>query len=902
MKQRIFRPRTRVAGRRSAIVLLALLPLAGAARGEDPEWVTVGSMTGAPADSLEDFVDNELFQEARTGELFQELGELEARTGYTKDLISADLRANFKCRVVDRHRILAPGSEVGPGDLSGFEAINSAIGKGVVTADFVDIPGPAAVRFEAEAGYSLTVAESRPGHATARAARDDAAAAEARLAELDARLPRRVLRRIGRGLVRTVDRLATGLGSRFEDTEKGAVYLEGFAEPLTLWADFGFPLPTKLFTAMDNRLRPGDAASHSAFFEIQPIVAGVRGAGMRVSAGTFYRFVRSTTVVKLADDEVMVQIKNLAARGFETIPLKIRPELRWFLLTYGYTLFDDRHDRARFQISEIAYRIDLKTEEGRAAFQRLLGEAGDVQFRPALEAGQGSGRGVRILRARLRGGNRWDLMWRARLPSWFDLRTTDLGVFQTVTEADGDRRIEASRGRTVDRRRKIFGRRQRRASTLATFATPVISEQARALEASGGSEVDAPPVLRLETAVRDRYATRAKRLELLELVAEVAPGADRQTLLRLAAAGPEIEGISLALRLELDRETVPAVLALSEERIWRVVAERLLGARYRDSWSARFRPQWRSPLPALDERGRPSGLHVSEILDRELWREDPSRREAWPNSRNLFARAEHFVREFEVLRGDLARGEIGRWPVWLPRVDPPADFSLLAGVFHEALGTFNRPGVSARAEVWLESMLRPTRVERGPSRLPRGPETTELPTSLDRTAVVRPPSVVDGSALGPLNSPTWTASADERGLIPDVSRLRSSPPRLAAGRIQVHRPSWPAEVRLRLELFSDFRFDPSARLEIELRRSRIRTDLAEDEAELRLPEPEAVPEGPFMIAQFRYLIDLPFELDEPGEARTLYLRVENAAGEPISEQQPLRFRASAVEKAAEKQP
>lgn len=857
---------------------------------QDADWVTVGSMSGAPATSFEDFVDNEVFQEARTGELFQELGELEVRAGYTKNLVSADLRANFKRRLVDRHRILSAGSEVSATELSGFEAINSAIAKAVLTADYIDIPGPAAVRFEAEAGYSLTVAESRTGQP--QPLNDGAAEAERRLAELETSLPKRVLRRAGRGLVHTVDRLATGIGTHFEDTEKGALYLAGFAEPLTLWADFGFPLPTELFTAHDDRLQPGDAASHSAFFEVQPFVAGVRGAGMRVSVGTFYRFVRTTTVVKLADDQVLVQIKNLAARGFEAIPLKIRPELRWFVLTYGYTLVDDRHDRARFQIAEIAYRLDLKTEAGRELFRQLLGQAGDVKLRPTLATGE-EGPGVRIVRSRLRAGNRWDLQWRARLPSWFDAKTSDLGVFQNVTEGDGDQRTEASRGRTVDRRRRLFGERQRRASTLATFATPT-TPGARDLapeeEATGGRENAARPVLRLETAVRDRFASRARRRELLDLVAEVAPGADRATLLPLADQGPEVEGISMALRLEFGRETVPALLALSEERIWRVAAERLLGPSYRDAWNDTRRPLWRNPLPTA------GGRHISSQWDELLWRADPARRESRPNSRNLFRRAEHFVTQFEHLRQDLERGEIGRWPVWLPRVDPPADFSLLAGVFREALGSFSRPGVSARGEVWLESMLQPARFSRGPTQLPTVPATTELPASLDTTAVVRPPSVVDGSPLGLWTGSTWTASADERGLLPDVSRLRSSPARLAAGRVQVHRPSWPETPRLRLELFSDYLFAPEARLEIELRRSRIRTDLAEGGARLPLPEPELVPEGPFMVARFRYLIDLPFVLAEPEVARTLYLRVENAAGQRITEEQPLRFRVAAVTK------
>lgn len=97
-------------------------------------------------------------------------------------------------------------------------------------------------------------------------------------------------------------------------------------------------------------------------------------------------------------------------------------------------------------------------------------------------------------------------------------------------------------------------------------------------------------------------------------------------------------------------------------------------------------------------------------------------------------------------------------------------------------------------------------------------------------------------------------------------------------------------------MFSDYLFAPEARLEIELRRSRIRTDLAEGGARLPLPEPELVPEGPFMVARFRYLIDLPFVLAEPEVARTLYLRVENAAGQRITEEQPLRFRVAAVTK------
>jgi hypothetical protein len=130
-------------------------------------------------------------------------------------------------------------------------------------------------------------------------------------------------------------------------------------------------------------------------------------------------------------------------------------------------------------------------------------------------------------------------------------------------------------------------------------------------------------------------------------------------------------------------------------------------------------------------------------------------------------------------------------------------------------------------------------------------------------------------------------------MVPDIDWIDSSASRLRAGRIYVARtPARSTEPpRFQLELYSDYRYAPGLRLRAELRRNRLRSDVPLGVQMLDLPAPVAVRDSPFMTAQLRYNIDLAIpEAFDPTRAYTLYLRVVNPTGLPVTEEESLRFR------------
>jgi hypothetical protein len=166
---------------------------------------------------------------------------------------------------------------------------------------------------------------------------------------------------------------------------------------------------------------------------------------------------------------------------------------------------------------------------------------------------------------------------------------------------------------------------------------------------------------------------------------------------------------------------------------------------------------------------------------------------------------------------------------------------------------------------------------------------------------------VDGSACdvqvvltlsGANTSAPLPGVSDLSGLLPGESagaigvadNLRSSPARLLAG---VLYRSQTSPVSYRLSLFSDLRFQPQQRLRIEVRRSRIRSDIPLNFETVTLTEPIAVPQGPFAVSQFRYDLDLPdtaFGGLTADQSYSLSLRVINQDSMPLTEQQLLRFK------------
>ncbi len=875
-------PVTRCPGRRSeaqgrliafALAFLALLCPARAFPEEDElspqaQWQRIGSFTGAPVEGAGEFFDNELFREARSGDLFQELGDLEVSLGHRWSGTKLDASITYSRRVLDKHRELAPGSLVGDRDLSWFQAINSARAKTSLDFDYLpDSSGSIGVTLHAESGFVLTAAETQAprklGQDFSRAASRENLRAE--LAgywdSRDARFRKRILPRIGRTLVGLLDGLASEINRGFEDTEKGALYFEGFVEPITLWVDLDFPLKPELFTSADPRLQPGDGATYTAFVGISPLRLSARELGLRARFERFYRLIRETTVIEQADDHVLVRVRTIAAKGRELTPMKIRPELRLLFLRYGYTFLEDRRDRGKFRVADLVYRFDLGTPEGKAALDDLLGARNRARLSSPIEAAA-KGRGVEILSAEMRSGDRRDLSLLARFPSWFRARHQSLALVQDVRIGKATVR-EATQGQRRSLKVRGIGRRRNRGST------DVLTLQSTHL---GEGEAAKPRALEIRTTISDRQADATTRRKVAELW-HVLPGNPEPPPELL---GEETVGVVAAFAAGVRGAALDRLLALRSEEIWRAVGQATLGADQSEAWLT--------------------------VEQRAAWRAGHNRKE-----RRRLGAAERFVSWFDQLRTRTARGEIDERG-WTRDALRRGDFPILARLVlaaGAASPTGAADGGSVNAEIWTDEMPRPLRLVRGRSPISRLGTLAAEPEAAPAGTVPALSAAPGGNAEGDgapqrLEASTVETEAQAR----DIDSLRSSASRLLAGRMFLAQPTGEAPEakgarRFYLSLFSDLRFAPGQRLRIELRRSRIRADLPLAVAQIPIGEPQPVPEGPFAISKFRYDIRLPKELAGRIDDRhpySIYLRVLNPAGLPVTEEEPLHFRVPRTKK------
>ncbi len=841
-----------------ALASLALLYPAGSiAQDDEPapqaDWRRIGSFSGAPVEGAGEFFDNELFREARSGDLFQELGDFDVSFGHTWSATKVDASITYSRRVLDKHLQLPAGSTVGDHELSWFQTVNSARAKTSLDVDYLpDSNATIGVGLHAESGFVLTAAETQePRKLGAEFSRTTSR--ENLRAELagywdkkDARFRKHILPRFGRTLLGLLDALATEINIGFEDTEKGALYFEGFVEPMTLWVDLGFPLKADLFTSADTRLQPGDGATYTAFVGISPLRLSAHEIGLRASYEYFYRLIRETTVIEQADDHVLVRIRTIAAKGQEITPIKIRPEIRLLFLRYGYTFLQDRRDSSRFRVADLVYRFDLGLPEGRAALDDLLGTKNRVRLKSPIDAAA-KGRGVEILSAELRSGDRRDLNLLARFPSWFRTKRQSLAVVQDVKIGDQTVR-EATQGRRTSLKVRNLGKRRDQGSSS------VLTLQATHPQ---GTEPAQPRAIEVRTTMSDRRAGVAPRRQIASFWRALPGNPEPPPEL----FGTEAVGVVASFTAGARGPALARLLGMHSEAIWRTVGQAVLGADLSEAW-----------------------LTAGQ---RALWKTQHDR-----TDRRRLASAERFVAWFDDVRYRTARGDIdGRG--WtrnsLRREDYPIlERLVLAAGAASPSGT--EDGGSVAAEIWTDEMPRPLRVVRGNS-----------PISRLGSLAAEPEAAPVGTVPGPTNgSPerlegsTIETAAQAR----DIDSLRSSAPRLLAGRMFVVEPSPQnptilVPTQFYLSLFSDLHFAPDHRVRIELRQSRIRADLPLAVIGIPAGKAQNVPEGPFAISKFRYDLRLPQSLAgkiDDKHPYSVYVRVLNAQGLPLTEEEPLHFR------------
>src|SRR6185295_6231180 len=353
------------------------------------------------------------------------------------------------------------------------------------------------------------------------------------------------------------------------------------------------------------------------------------------------------------------------------------------------------------------------------------------------------------------------------------------------------------------------------------------------------------------TTVRDRDAGRNRKQAIAGLWREI-PGAPAMPPELL---GEREIGLVAAFTTGARGDALNRLFAFPTQDIWRVLGEAALGPGQGDAWST--------------------------ALARASWRSEAK----WDGKR-LLARADRFVRRFDELRDRLAHGEI-EGPGWAQDAFSTDEFPFLQQLILKA-GAGASDGVSYTAELWTDQMPRPLRLFAGRSPIARLGTAAAEPAASPVGAEAQTATPASG-----LQARLDASENEAQALARDIDSLQSSAPRLLAGKMFLERTPSRTLDRFLLSLFSDVRFDPSQRLRIELRQSRIRADLPLAVEILPLGEPQAVPEGPFMISKLRYDVTLPESLAVLIKERNTYslnLRVLKPEGLPLSEEEPLHFR------------
>lgn len=837
----------------------------------EPGWQVAGSFEGSAGPGLLGQLNDWLFENERDGGLYQDLGNLSIGVGYDYGGVELDWDNDFQRRVVSAHEELPPGARLTAADLSGYREVSQARSRLRLTWDYLpDLVGDVAAGAQVEGGYVVGLARRpRPDEGSEprdRLVRQGVGREYREFLHEHLHGTRKPLYLAAGWAGGVIDLAAGGLGSQLADTERAVVYFADYAEPAVLFPDLGLPLRDDLFLPDDDTLAPGDAVTYTAFVGVAPARLGYNEHGVKASWRRFRRLLRETTVERRDATHVLVRVRRSLSDGNEVIPLKVRPEVRWTAFSLGYTFFEARRDRFDETVDDVTYRIDLADPEGLGFFRRLLGASATVKAPEApLEAPPVSG--VQLLRSTRRVGPVRDRRLRAEFFSWFRYKWHAVATRHRIeTPQLALEEIARQRSREL---RKPFGRRRDYEASVVLTAQSAVEWKdpsavpSRAAHSPGvaGPEASAggAAAVTVETSIASQRVQGDDLGQLRDGLVRVLGLAELGPALSELEAGRDVaaSGLTFTLRLSFGPQQIARLLEVSDQELWRLLAELLLGVEHREAWATpERRYQW---LPIERAHGRPAAgtEHVSRAYDR-LRGDRPMRAKglgvslAHLDSRTLFIKASRLADRLAEARRKLAAGAC--LPCVADLFAGASDTVLLQALLVSLAGGVGpEGGVGYALEVFTDQLARPVRF---------------------------------GNAL------VYTYRHQRRPEpVRETYNLRDAEPRLRAGEMLLPVAPRAGEPCWKLRLYSDLVFDDAMSLRLALRDARPGADATLEVRTVGLPEPVAIPAAPFVVA--RYLYDLP--LDWPagmqvGPAYTVLLRVLGPDGEPVSEEQELRLR------------
>lgn len=855
-------------------VTAALPPATAAEATAQPEadtsrWLPLGSFRGTASSDLAQEAKNYLFGVEQDGDLYRDLGNLSLGLGYSSDDFNLKWDNSFLRQVEPWHQELPLGETLTAGDLSSFVDVQGTISRvrlsyGVPT----DLTGDFGVGVNAERGWTLTLARARKPLVFGERPLEEVLAERDvdHLRELIQRPPwreRDLIDLTAVGVANLARRIAQGV-STSADTERGTIFYENAADPIRLMTDVGIPLPFGMFTAGDPRMAVGDRARQITFVSLSPITGGIGEFGLAFGYEAFSRFLRETTIVKEADNHVLVSVRHARMRGHELTPLRFRPEVRLLsIIGLGYTFFDSFLSRGGTASSGLAYRIDLSDPQGRRAFEALLDEGIDIRYRP-LQVAADRGEGAELLAQEVRRGSRRGRVLRIRLFSPFSFLDTKTAFSDEVRVGEVEfREMGVAR---IRRLRKRIGRNRDWQKQFLVSSQGSLGADGEA-PAGGG-----PPIaVTLLTGFRNQ---RADGVEVRRQANLLIHSLGAHPVLEALAAVDEDEQSDFfaSLRVSLGREQLIPLRDVEENRVWTELAEILLGPDHAGAWAtAAERSLWKK------RRHRRS---YGELLADDL-ASLPQPRPKRLSMKDRFRLARKTVTRFEGLRRLLR--ELDCLSCLSRAFDRERDIVLLQMLVYRLASELVPVQPGYDLEIFGGDLLSPVTLTNG---IRHGFETgvrsfeevAGYDASVFETGTEQAIRRVDQSQSVWGGAKTLVRGADARLRAADLLLYAES---AAPG----------ARPECLLRLYSDFRFAPELALRVDIRRSKtVTADISEATHLIPFGEPDEVFETPFATA--RYYYDLPLvpsnDLLE-GEDYTLLLRALNPDGRPVSEEQQLRF-------------
>jgi hypothetical protein len=836
------------------------------------------------------------------------MGDLGVGIGADVGSVKLNLDWYFRRRVARWQETKPPGSTITANDISYLSNINTSRLR--LRADFnywENVDEWASVGIRTEGGFSVSLARKRQPNVFL----DETVSTESLgsmghefaefFVEEDVNLNENDFVYVTVGsLAAVADGAAAGVGNRFASTEQAAVYWDEYSRPMMLFPDLGIPVRLSAFMGDDPAMAVGDSLTFLTFTGLSPLAAGVREYGVELGYQRYLRLLRETTVVKEPDDELLVRVRDWRGNGYELTPFKYRPEVRIWILRLGYTFFESVVDRYRERVSDITYRLDLKTESGMEKFKQLLRRSARVRVTPEVVE-QEEQEGVEVLYTELDNGRTHNGRMRANFFAWFEYRKRQLGNTRRILTRDAEFR-EITRGRMKEYKNRITKKREAQVRSVIRVQSDVNWFDPNDPRASQGDERLATTVA---TNMSFRFASQEEIRTLVGLVEKILGFEEPHPALEelMLREVSETTKVTLDLVVSFGPEEMKSFGAVSDEDIWRALAELLLGPEHEDAWATPTDRHWWEPGAPAHAGPQPSFRHIGRYYDQVRGYEKPV-------GNNRFFTARH-TRSQKLYR--MAKKAYRK-------------FNQLQQAFGEEEDCLQClvDGYASELDIYLQQALA----------VRFGGGVEEGGVGFDFNFLIGDMT----KPVGGSNDVLHGFHIDAAEIVPNTETLRDSPPRIRNGQALLNvtgsalDPPSAAAPCWKIRLFSDFLFDEDLRLRMEPRvAKKLQRGQLLETLVLPLGEPHPIEELPEIelarelfdprtkmslsseyavgrnysehlggdtawaaeldLPQYFYEIDVPVIEDQVGLSNdyTAVVRVVNSIGLPVTEEQVIRL-------------